>query len=86
MQSEQAREDAGAARQKIRITSPDWDMSDEPAGERTIESFVMPLEGCGSDDDPAAVVDAYGRELRYLGVRRANGRVELVIDTEVPGR
>ena len=56
--------------EKIRITSPDWDMSDEPAGERTVESFVMPLEGCGSDDEPAAVVDAYGRELRYIGVRR----------------
>ena len=85
MQSEQAREDAGAARQKIRITSPDWDMSDEPADERTVESFVMPLEGCGGNDDPAAVVDAYGRELRYLGVRWTGSRVELVVDTEVPG-
>jgi len=72
--------------EKIRISSPDWDMSDEPPEERTVESFVMPLEGCGSDDDPAAVVDAYGRELRYLGVRRATVRVELVVDTEVPGR
>jgi hypothetical protein len=72
MQSEQAREDVGVVKQKIRINSPDWDMSDEPA------------EGCGSDDDPAAVVDAYGRELRYIGVRRTGTRVELVVDTEVP--
>jgi hypothetical protein len=42
--------------------------------------------GCGSDDDPAAVVDAYGRELRYIGVRRTGTRVELVVDTEVPAR
>jgi hypothetical protein len=86
MQNEQAREDAGAVKQKIRINSPDWDMSDEPAEERTVESFVMPLEGCGSDDAPAAVVDAYGRELRYIGVRRTGTRVELVVDTEVPAR
>jgi hypothetical protein len=44
----------------------------------------MPLEGCGSNDGPAAVVDAYGRELRVVGVRRTRSRVELVIDTEVP--
>jgi hypothetical protein len=71
---------------KIRITGRDWDMSDWPPEELTVESFVMPLEGCGSNDDPAAVVDAYGRELRIVGVRRSGDRVELVVDTEVPGR
>lgn len=74
------------ANEKIRITGNDWDMSSWPSGELTVESFVMPLEGCGSDDDPAAVVDAYGRELRIIGVRRHGSRVELVVDAEVPGQ
>jgi hypothetical protein len=72
--------------QKIQITQPDWYMGDDPPGELTVEGLVMPLEGCGSNDDPAVVVDAHGRELRVVGVRRAAGRVELVVDTEVPGR
>jgi hypothetical protein len=72
--------------EKIRITGNDWNMSDWPAEELTVESFVMPLEGCGSNDDPAAVVDAYGRELRVIGVRRHGSRVELVVDMEVPGQ
>jgi hypothetical protein len=61
-------------------------MSDEPAEERTVESFVMPLEGRGADDDPAAVVDACGRKPRCTGVRRTGPRGELVVDTEVPAR
>jgi hypothetical protein len=69
--------------EKIQITQPDWDMTDSPPEELTVESFVMPLEGCGSNDDPAAVVDAYGRDLRVIGVRRAGDRVELVVDSEV---
>jgi hypothetical protein len=64
--------------EKIQITGHDWNM--------TVESFVMPLEGCGSHDDPAAVVDAYGRELHVIGVRRHGNRVELVIDTGEVGR
>ena len=72
--------------EKIRITGRDWDMSDWPAEEITVEGIVMPLEGCGANEDPAAVIDAYGRELHIIGVRRTGGRVELVVDTEVPGR
>jgi hypothetical protein len=69
--------------QKIEITGNDWPMHDWPPEELTVESITMPLEQCGSDDDPAAVVDAYGRELKILGVRRNGDRVELVIDTEM---
>jgi hypothetical protein len=72
--------------EKIKITGRDWDMSDWPPEEITVEGIVMPLEGCGSNDDPAAVVDAYGRQLRIIGVRRTGDRVELVVDTEVPAR
>jgi hypothetical protein len=72
--------------EKIRITGNDWDMSDWPAEELTVESFVMPLEGCGSNDDPAVVVDAYGRQLNIIGVRRHGSRVELVVDMEGPGQ
>jgi hypothetical protein len=72
--------------EKIQIAERDWPMSDWPPEEMTVASFVTPLEGCGSDDDPAAVVDAYGRRLHVVGVRRAENRVELVVDTEVPGR
>lgn len=71
---------------KIRIDGHDWDMSDWPAEEITVAGIVTPLEGCGNNDDRAAVVDAYGRELHIVGVRRHGGRVELVVDTEVPAQ
>lgn len=73
--------------EKIRITGNGWDMSDWPAEEITVAGIVTPLEGCGDNDDQAAVVDAYGRELRIVGVRRHGSRVELVVDMadmEVP--
>lgn len=69
---------------KIRITGRNWDMSDWPAEEITVAGIVTPLEGCGDNDDRAAVVDAYGRDLHIVGVRRHGSRVELVVDTEVP--
>jgi hypothetical protein len=69
---------------KIQITGHDWDMSDWPVEEITVAGIVTPLEGCGDNDDRAAVVDAYGRELHIVGVRRHGSRVELVVDTEVP--
>jgi hypothetical protein len=72
--------------EKIRITGRDWDMSDWPTEELTVEGIVMPLEGCGNNDDKAAVIDAYGRELHIIGVRRHGSRVELVVDTEKPAR
>lgn len=72
--------------EKIRITGHDWDMSDWPAEELTVESLVMPLEGCGGNDNRAAVVDAYGRELHIIGVRRNGSRVELVVDLKEPGQ
>lgn len=72
--------------EKIRITGHDWDMSDWPAEELTVAGIVTPLEGCGDNDDRAAVVDAYGRDLHIIGVRRHGDRVELVVDVEGPGR
>lgn len=72
--------------EKIQITERDWDMSDWPPEEITVEGIVMPLEGCGDNEDRAAVVDAFGRELHIVGVRRNGFRVELVVDMEVPGR
>lgn len=71
---------------RIEITGHDLDMSGWPAEEITVAGIVTPLEGCGENDDRAAVVDAYGRDLRIIGVRRHGSRVELVVDTEVPGR
>jgi hypothetical protein len=71
---------------KIRITGRDWDMSDWPSEEITVAGIVTPLEGCGDNEDRAAVVDAYGHELHIVGVRRHGSRVELVVDTEGPGR
>ena len=71
---------------KIRITGRDWDMSDWPPAEVTVEGIVLPLEGCGVNEDRAAVVDAYGRELHIIGVRRHGSRVALVVDMEGPGR
>jgi hypothetical protein len=68
--------------EKIRITGRDWDMSGWPREEITVAGIVSPLEGCGDNDDRAAVVDAYGRELRIIGVRRHGGRVELVVDAD----
>jgi hypothetical protein len=73
-------------RQKIQITARDWDMSDWTPEEITVEGIVMPLEGCGANEAPAAVVDAYGRELHIIGVRRHHSRVELVVDVEGPDR
>ncbi len=75
-----------AALKKIRITGRDWDMSDWPPEEITVEGIVMSLEGCGADEDRAAVVDVYGRELDIIGVRCHGSRVELVVDMEGPGR
>lgn len=72
--------------EKIQISEPGWPMSDWPPGEITVAGIVTPLEGCGDNDDPAAVVDAYGRDLHIVGVRRHGSRVELVVDTERPGR
>jgi hypothetical protein len=76
----------GVDLEKIRITGHDWDMSDWPAEEITVEGIVTPLEGCGANEDRAAVVDAYGRELHIIGVRRNGSRVELVVDTDGAGR
>jgi hypothetical protein len=75
-----------SAMEKIQITGHDWDMSDWPPEEMTVEGIVMPLEGCGDNEDRAVVVDAYGRELHIVGVRRNGSRVELVVDTERPGQ
>lgn len=71
---------------KIQITGRHWDMSGWPPEEITVEGIVMPLEGCGADEDRAAVVDAYGCEPHIIGVRRHGSRVELVVDMEGPGR
>jgi len=71
---------------KIQITGNGWDMSDWPPEEITVEGLVVPLEGCGDNEDRAAVLDAYGRELQIIGVRRHGDRVELVVDTEVTAR
>lgn len=68
---------------KIQISERDWDMSDWPAGEIVVDGIVMALEGCGGGGDQVAVIDADGRELRVLGVRRHGSRVELVV--EAPG-
>jgi hypothetical protein len=73
-----------AGTQKIQIAEPDWDMADWPPGEIVVEGIVMALEGCGDNEDQAAVIDDEGRELRILGVRRNGARVEIVV--EVPGR
>jgi hypothetical protein len=72
--------------EKIQITCRDWDMSDWPAEEITVTGIVTPLEGCGDNEDRAAVVDAYGRELRIIGIRRHGSRVELVVDTDMRDR
>jgi hypothetical protein len=64
---------------KIRISEAGWDMSDWPAEEITVGGIVMAAEGCGGDDDRAAVIDDDGRELTVLGVRRTPGRVEIVV-------
>lgn len=71
---------------KITIPESAWPMHDWPADEITVEGIVTPLEGCGANEDRAVVVDAYGRELHIIGVRRNGNRVELVVDTEGPGR
>jgi hypothetical protein len=82
----ESRPASGVSPEKIQITGRDWDMSDWPAEEITVEGIVTPLEGCGANEDLAAVVDAYGRELHIIGVRRNGSRVELVVDMEGPGR
>jgi hypothetical protein len=64
---------------KIRISEPDWDMSDWPAEEITVGGIVMAAEGCGDDDDQTAVIDDDGQELTVLGVRRTPARVEIVV-------
>jgi hypothetical protein len=64
---------------KIRISEPDWDMSDWPAEEITVGGIVMAAEGCCDDDDQAAVIDDDGQELTLLGVRRTAARVEIVV-------
>lgn len=71
---------------KIQITERDWPMHDWPREEIVVEGIVMALEGCGDNDDQAVVTDAYGRQLRIIGVRRNGNRVELVVDTEEPAR
>jgi hypothetical protein len=69
---------------KIQITGRDWDMTGCTAEEITVEGPVAPLEGCGANADRAAVVDAYGRDLRIVGIRRHGARVELAVDIERP--
>ena len=71
---------------KIQITQPDWYMGDDPPGELTVEGSSCPWKDAARTTTPPVVVDAYGRELRVIGVRSAAGRVELVVDTEVPRR
>jgi hypothetical protein len=67
---------------KIQIPESDWDMSDWPADEITVAGVVAALEGCGTDDEPVAVIDACGQELRLAGVRVHGSRIEIVV--EVP--
>ncbi|GAA4932005.1 hypothetical protein HD597_012853 [Nonomuraea thailandensis] len=71
--------------EKIRITQPDWDLADWGPADLTVEGVVMALEGCGDNESPMAVVDAYGRELRIVGVRRQGSRVEIVVSAEGAG-
>lgn len=58
----------------------DWDMSDWGPEDLGVEGIVMALEGCGANEDQAAVVTSDGRELRVLGVRRHGARVEIVVE------
>jgi hypothetical protein len=66
---------------RIQITGHDWDMSGWQPGEITVAGIVTAMEGCGANEEQAAVIDAYGRELHVIGVRRVGSRVELVVDT-----
>jgi hypothetical protein len=72
--------------EKIQITQPDWDLSDWGPADITVEGVVMAIEGCGDNETPMAVVDADGRELRIIGVRRQDSRVEIVVSAEGPGQ
>jgi hypothetical protein len=72
--------------EKIRIAGHDWDLSDWPTEEITIEGIVTAMEGCGDNEDQAAVIDVYGREMRIVGVRRQGSRVEIVVDTRGAGQ
>ncbi|MGW3353268.1 hypothetical protein ACWDA3_59125 [Nonomuraea rubra] len=71
---------------KIQITQPDWNMADWGPADLTVEAVVMALEGCGDNESPMAVVDAYGRKLRIIGVRRQDSRVEIVVAVEGSGQ
>ena len=71
--------------ERIRIGGNDCDMSGRRPEDLTVAGLVTPLEGCGADGARAAVVDAYGRELHVIGVRRNGLRVELVVDTGATG-
>lgn len=58
----------------------DWDMTDWPDAEVNVGGIVMAVEGCGGDDDQVTIVTPDGRTLRALGIRRGNGRVEIVVE------
>jgi hypothetical protein len=68
--------------QRITILENEWPMHDWPAEEITVAGIVGALEGCSMDDENtrAAVIDAYGQEMRVLGVRVRPGTKGLVLD------
>jgi hypothetical protein len=69
----ESRAASGVDLEKIRITGRDWDMSDWLAGEITVEGIVMPLEGCGANEDGRR---SYGfRPGRSCGSPRPEGRL-----------
>ncbi|WP_165977890.1 hypothetical protein [Nonomuraea diastatica] len=46
----------------------------------------MAIEGCGDNEIPVAVIDDSGREMRIIGVRHRDSRVQIVVSTEGPGQ
>lgn len=62
----------------------DWDTSGYCPDDFTVEAVVDMVEDCGSSEDTVAVTDHEGNDLRILGVRTRDYRVEIV--TDVPGR
>lgn len=61
-----------------------WPTEDYSPEDFTVEAVVDMVEGCGGNEDVVAVTDREGNDLRVLGVRTRDYRVEIV--TDQPGR